>query len=102
MKLVLGRYFSDPSVTAVLDPLANNVRAHRFMNDWVFISLNAAVSVTTTVWFTALTAATGITRTLIEPRGRCKILFRSLPRKYDGNESNSTERHRRLYCALPR
>jgi aminoglycoside 6'-N-acetyltransferase len=31
MKLVLGRCFSDPSVTAVLiDPLANNVRAHRF------------------------------------------------------------------------
>jgi aminoglycoside 6'-N-acetyltransferase len=71
MKLALVRCFSDPSVTAVLiDPLANNVRAHRFRNDWVFISLNAAVSVTTTVWFTALTAAIGITRTLIEPRGR--------------------------------
>ena len=31
MKLALVRCFSEPSVTAVLiDPLANNVRAHRF------------------------------------------------------------------------
>jgi aminoglycoside 6'-N-acetyltransferase len=31
MELTLGRCFSDPSVTAVLiDPLANNTRAHRF------------------------------------------------------------------------
>jgi aminoglycoside 6'-N-acetyltransferase len=31
MKLVLGRCFSNPSVTAVLiDPFANNVRGHRF------------------------------------------------------------------------